>query len=203
MELLNRRRELGLPSHIIPIEYLEKNENSGKVYFNLNYAPKDFDNDLYAGLMLLGYGDGGYNTLIGTDNNDANSATYRVIQAITNANGYVYVYWGSTNDRKTATTISINVKYDVTILRDGNFSFNNINGVAPINFPRNTENIFYIFNGNVYGRIYYCKLIKADDVIFDLIPVRIENKGYLYDKITNKLFKSTGDGKFTLGPDIN
>jgi hypothetical protein len=38
--------------------------------------------------------------------------------------------------------------------------------------------------------------------IIDLIPVRKGTTGYMYDKITGKLFGNAGTGTFTLGPDI-
>lgn len=38
--------------------------------------------------------------------------------------------------------------------------------------------------------------------MMDFIPVRIGTKGYLYDKVSKRLFGNAGTGSFTLGPDI-
>jgi hypothetical protein len=35
----------------------------------------------------------------------------------------------------------------------------------------------------------------------DLVPVRIGNVGYMYDKVSGKLFGNAGTGNFILGPD--
>jgi len=51
-------------------------------------------------------------------------------------------------------------------------------------------------------RLYYLKLWGANDaLIFDGIPVRKGQVGYLYDKVSGNLFGNSGSGTFTLGPD--
>ena len=54
---------------------------------------------------------------------------------------------------------------------------------------------------NTFERIYYCKLYINDSLVCDLIPVRIEQDGYLFDKISGTLFSNQGRGDFILGPD--
>jgi hypothetical protein len=39
-------------------------------------------------------------------------------------------------------------------------------------------------------------------LILDLIPVRVGNVGYMYDKVSGKLFGNAGTGDFVLGPDV-
>lgn len=52
------------------------------------------------------------------------------------------------------------------------------------------------------GRIYLLQIWDGNGaLIFNGIPVRIGSTGYLYDKVTNKLFSNAGTGSFTLGPD--
>lgn len=53
------------------------------------------------------------------------------------------------------------------------------------------------------GRIYGAKVWENDVLIRDLIPVRRGNVGYLYDKVSGKLFGNSGTGQFILGNDIN
>lgn len=52
-------------------------------------------------------------------------------------------------------------------------------------------------------RLYYLKLFHKGKLLFDLIPVRIGDEGFMYDKVSGKLFGNSGEGKFILGPDIN
>lgn len=51
------------------------------------------------------------------------------------------------------------------------------------------------------NRIYNFKIINDNAVLLDLIPVRIGSVGYMYDKVSDKLFGNAGTGSFILGPD--
>ena len=51
-------------------------------------------------------------------------------------------------------------------------------------------------------RCYYAKFISNGQVVGDFIPVRAGNVGYMYDKVSGKLFGNLGAGNFILGPDI-
>ena len=51
------------------------------------------------------------------------------------------------------------------------------------------------------GKIYFVKISYGSNVIMDLIPVRVGQVGYMYDKISGQLFGNDGTGSFTLGPD--
>ena len=53
-----------------------------------------------------------------------------------------------------------------------------------------------------YGRMYYCKIYENNSLVLDLIPVRVGNVGYLFDKVSKQLFGNSGTGSFILGPDI-
>jgi hypothetical protein len=53
---------------------------------------------------------------------------------------------------------------------------------------------------NMY--VYSFKIIENSIVIHDYIPVRKGAVGYMYDKISGKLFGNSGSGSFTLGNDI-
>ena len=51
------------------------------------------------------------------------------------------------------------------------------------------------------SRIYRIKVIVDDNVIYDLIAVRKNGIGYMYDKISEQLFGNNGTGNFVIGPD--
>ena len=53
------------------------------------------------------------------------------------------------------------------------------------------------------GKIYAVKISQDSNIVMDLIPVRIGQIGYMYDKVSNKLFGNSGTESFTLGPDID
>lgn len=55
---------------------------------------------------------------------------------------------------------------------------------------------------NATGRIYSCKLWDNGVIIYDLIPVRKDGVGYMYDKLSNQLFGNSANGApLILGPD--
>lgn len=51
-------------------------------------------------------------------------------------------------------------------------------------------------------KIYYVKIYNSTGLLFDGVPVRVGQVGYMYDKISKQLFTNAGTGNFTLGPDI-
>lgn len=52
------------------------------------------------------------------------------------------------------------------------------------------------------GRLYFVKISQGTEVIMDLIPVRKDGVGYMYDKISGTLFGNNGTGAFTYGADV-
>lgn len=69
----------------------------------------------------------------------------------------------------------------------------------------NKFGLFYCidYNGPALNkqRKSYAKLTLGNQIIFECIPVRVEQVGYMYDKITRQLFGNAGSGDFVLGPD--
>ena len=51
------------------------------------------------------------------------------------------------------------------------------------------------------GKINYVKITQGDALVMDLIPVRIGQVGYMYDKISRQLLANAGTGDFILGAD--
>ena len=67
----------------------------------------------------------------------------------------------------------------------GSITLNNYNNVS---FSRN--------------RWYYVKIYSGSVLVRDMIPVRIGQIGYMYDKVSKQLFSNAGTGEFILGPDV-
>ena len=51
------------------------------------------------------------------------------------------------------------------------------------------------------GRIYLAKMVSNRVSIFDFIPVRDGDVGYMYDRVSGELFGNSGTGAFIIGPD--
>ena len=64
--------------------------------------------------------------------------------------------------------------------------------------------LFGFISGGTYNcgklRVKSCKILKNSDIVRNYIPVRIGQKGYMFDKVNRTL--NGGDRNFVLGPDI-
>lgn len=131
-----------------------------------------------------------------------------------NANYYSYNSETTTTTYSTtvgtnATDGGINIKLGekTSIVLSTTFKKYN-NTTVNLNRPlKQNINKIYIFGNlsNYYTRAarLYSFYIKINNTkVYDLIPVRKGNIGYLYDKISGKLFANSGTGNFILGPDI-
>lgn len=82
--------------------------------------------------------------------------------------------------------------------------------VASTSFSEFTSDLnFLLFSGNESqsmgiknNQIYYFKMYDGGLLVRDFIPVRKGNIGYMFDKVTHRLFGSINEHKFTLGNDI-
>ena len=57
------------------------------------------------------------------------------------------------------------------------------------------------WGGSRKARLYNFSISDNGTLVRDLIPVRVGNVGYMYDKVSGKLFGNAGTGSFILGPD--
>ena len=53
-----------------------------------------------------------------------------------------------------------------------------------------------------YIKLYSCLISDGYNIIMDLIPVRVGQVGYMYDRVSRRLLGNNGTGSFTLGPDV-
>lgn len=91
-----------------------------------------------------------------------------------------------------------------------NYTVTNITRGTSASYSWNTyvfavlDFVYLFWSGGLYksqSSITKC-IIENDGVAaIDCFPVRIDNVGYLYDKVSKKLFGNAGTGNFILGPD--
>lgn len=89
---------------------------------------------------------------------------------------------------------------DVTLLTTSNVS-NNTSYSSVCIFGRKLRG-YIESNTRSSIRCYSFKLAENNKLIFDAIPVRVGNVGYMYDRVSGQLFGNIGTGNFILGPDI-
>ena len=120
-----------------------------------------------------------------------------------------FSYNTSINERVGINTI--NKEYVVEFKRNGELYVNDVLKLTVTNKSFNTPNSILLFaldqNSDIIekfiGRIYYFTLYdENDNAIIDLIPVKKNNVGYMYDKVSKQLFSNQGTGEFILGPDL-
>lgn len=99
------------------------------------------------------------------------------------------------------TPLEISITRGTCIVNETIYTYQNNTSV-------NQNNTFYIFSisdsltTGFKGRVYYFKLYNNNVLVMNLIPVRIGQIGYLFDKVSKRLFGNSGSGDFILGPDI-
>lgn len=210
--LIDRRRVMGggksLP-YDCEIEYLEINEGCESPCIDTGVIIDSLEYDFYLDITYLGYSNDARWISWFAAYTDEDSAAYRIIREAASDN-YVRIYWGDpAGNGKGTILVEVGERY--------NISFEGSKGVMKIN-----EHIKSLFSSLVspnsnsmiigkvlpqatnvtYQKIYHCKINKNGKLILDLIPVRKGNEGFMYDKVSGKLFGNSGTGKFILGPNI-
>lgn len=212
--LLDRRRYMGRsPLYNAEIEYIEVNEDSGGYpYIDTLYVPKGQDIRIKTVITLLGYNANrfwaswfyaGY-----FPGNLAETDMYTIKGGL-NSDEEIYIACGGNLPYNNRKAVTVGEKHDI----DLSFGQCIINGTTwSVNTNLVGENMtkLTIFSSNsdkvasrkVYMRLHTFQLYKGDELILDFIPVRKNQKGYLYNRVDGKLYGNAGDGKFILGPDI-
>ena len=183
------------------IEYLDGN---GSQYIDLNVIP-DENTGIYI-KAESGNSDDRY--IVGLRNNTGNT---RWCIAKSNSSGWYYGYggyYGINVDFYSNSPAECKLNY----LADGiyyaeNSSQNSYTTLPTLSFSP-AYNIRLFGSSGVSadytkfsGKLYFVKISQGSDIIMDLIPVRVGQMGYMYDKISGQLFGNSGTGDFVLGPD--
>jgi len=120
----------------------------------------------------------------------------------------LYQIWAFTTFQTTSVILSHHVKTTVTLnLYDKIISFSGGSyGSEQISVGTEdqNQNPIFLFGINQNSRqvtIYNYSAIRNGKLVVDMIPVRIGTVGYMYDRVSGKLFGNSGTGEFILGPD--
>lgn len=179
------------------IEYLGSN---GNCVINTGYIPTGNDVRTLTKVTYNGYVSSSYVPWF-TAYTSESADCFRIIRNGT-GNNSVLIFNG-TKANGGGKTVSVTVGETYTIeLGWGTYTINGTTGNLQTT-PEGTENTspFVVFADNFKGRFYYFQVYKASVLVLDLIPVRVDTTGYMYDRVSGTLFGNTGTGNFTLGPD--
>ena len=98
----------------------------------------------------------------------------------------------------------LNFKNDRCVRCNDTLLYSNLGTINPIGkklplFGRSIDGTI----GSIFvGRIYSAQITDNTILARDLIPVRVGQVGYMYDRVSKKLFGNAGTGAFVLGPDV-
>lgn len=192
-----------LPQNAVEIEYLQ---SSGTQYINTGLKP----DNTYS-----------FRTTIAATQNNSNTIYWGVRSAGV-AGDYNKQCYCSSNTSSTGNTYTNNINLYSTraAQNEGNWS----SGVVPVtNTMYSFSNMkvvstmeqmaypitLFAFNivGTINASLGKCKIAafkaySSGVMKMDMIPVRVGQVGYMYDKVSKTLFGNAGTGSFTLGPDI-
>lgn len=104
--------------------------------------------------------------------------------------------------------VSRNTPIDVSITR-GECVVDGVTHTYANNTSINQNNTLLLFTisdsltSGFVGKIHYFKIYDNNALVMDLIPVRVGQVGYMYDKVSGNLYGNSGSGSFILGNDVN
>ena len=192
------------------IEYLGTDENSGfGNYIDTNFVITSTTFEIHAGFELNGYVGtvGTYSPNIINDNNSSSAKRTFWIKYGSQINhiGFYHTQQGSAGSGSVGLTY--NTKYDIKQIKGAvylNGTRTKMNNDSGSNLPFGNNSLtLFSKGGTAYAKckFYYFKIIDNNILLLDMIPVRVGEVGYMYDRITNKLFGNSGTGSFILGSD--
>lgn len=153
---------------------------------------------------FLGTG-GNYQVLVGA----AGNSIYSFVCVYNKGTKKCYLQYGTTGSLYVEKALTNGVRYDFNFVAENNkatLTIDTTRGVLTTTNTFSDKNIhlFANHNGNsgANARIYNISITNGANVLFDAIPVRVGQVGYMYDKVSGQLFGNAGTGSFTLGNDI-
>ena len=201
--MLARRRFMGC-GESCPyqrIEYLEANEEGGPARINTGFYPEGEDLVFTIDFTLLGV-----------------SNIYSVIFSETSAqNLYRIIQWGSSLIANYGTvdgyggvicetSTLINKRFNAELSKDKCVLGEKVIALQKGECGRSTAPLC-IFDRNsgdrqTFGRLHSFRISENGVSVLDLIPVRVGDEGFMYDKVSGRLLGNSGSGRFILGPDL-
>lgn len=187
----------------VEVEYIETTEEGGLVYIDTGFVPDSLDLEIQCGFMPNAYA---HNYSVWFTNGSNPAAYFR----IANWRIYTAVNFGTSDaSHDVLDNKELGIKYDVKLNKEG-CTINDVEVALNTNYAEywKNETPITIFDRETmdrmtFGRLYYFRVLRNDKAVLDLIPVRVGDEGFMYDKVSGLLMEKVGVGTFKLGPDIN
>ena len=203
-ELIWRNNKL--PSNAVEIEYIE---STGTQYIDLLFKPTTNKVTMQTNIAITDTSQD--STIIGTVDSETTLLRFYPL-GFSNSKFYSCNFSGKWNSAYSlnSSNISSNTFYDVesTIGNTVSLIVNNNTYTQSRTEGYSGEKPLYLFARNespaghfAKCKMKYLKIYESDILIIDLIPIRIGQIGYMYDKISKQIFENAGTGNFVLGSD--
>lgn len=194
----------------IEIEYIEGN---GTQWIDLGVKGNDKNDAFEAEFLATSSKNQARVCSPGVNGHGANSGNLRTCNLYVNSDGYLsYSYitssstikWTAIAGNYSPSTMKwkcvIDYYNSVGYLNNKQFTVTKGNNKTTTN-NMGIFNTFGSYTSNRFrGKLFSFKMRKSNEVVRDMIPVKIHDSGYLYDKIEKKLYKSGITTPFTPGP---
>ena len=202
-----------LPSGVVAVEWLEVLSDDGLADITTEYRPSGLDNDIYIGFRFIGFRDGSNRSSFFHNYTGNDTGRRFMMNQSLNTPNKVLVYNGSVVNETPNTSVTLvqNTEYSVEFHNETKNVIVNGQSFSAVN-SSNTEdrgNPLHIlgawseeakYNPHIY--LYYFKWVKAGVRVLDLVPVRVGDEGFMYDRVSGRLFGNSGTGRFVVGPDV-
>lgn len=195
-------------SYDAEIAYLEVSEEGGQAWIDTDYIPQGEDIDIYCNFLISDYSSSGSGLrIIHAQSSDIYAQVYSVRRQ-SSGNTQLALINGSKPGGVSTVTFTKGKQYELSLFgASRTYDFNGTVGELKEYEPAlNTGRLILFCDldiGFIYSKIYSFRLDKGGIPQLDLIPVRIGDEGFMYDRVSGKLFGNAGIGRFILGPDIN
>lgn len=206
--LMNLRNALMAGKRLPYDAELEYLESTGTQYIDTGFKANTTTTRLDIGLMLkqdtVNMGLFGSRNLYGTSSSSSCNAfflsgnkSFRMDWA--NGGGPFFNCSLNTAYSISITGGSVTINGSTTTYR-GRDSVDQANNFLIFSFA---EGAGVVYRNGMIGRVFGAKIYSNNLLVRDYIPVRKGTVGYLYDRVSGKLFGNAGTGDFALGPDKN
>ena len=198
----NRRRAMGgkpLPYDAV-VEYLE---STGTQWIDTGFVPIQDDVRF---IIECSIGRTGNNIFVGMAKYGSNDFAFNFYNKSS-----IYWWFGGKTGNFSATGLDHQrLEVGSEIIYNGNLI---TTVVASSSFVGNTNrlSLFGLANSAIptdalykaVGKVFHFSVYYGNEIQLDLIPVRVGQVGYMYDRVSGQLFGNAGTGAFIVGPDVN
>lgn len=198
--LLNMSSSRLVGSKFLPydaeIEYLRV-DGATLPYINTDYTP--VGRDLEIAITFNTTNNGPDYELFSTSSSDSNMGRYAVVRS---GNSYTLLYFATKSHRRRPYS-SGGRRHSIAISDEKYVLDGTEHAYDYSDYGTENNNPIVLFDKSVLRdvSIYSFSIKKAGSLVLDFIPVRVGNVGYMYDKVSGKLFGNAGTGAFILGAD--